>query len=429
MAAMELRETLVSVAVAVAAGSLLGVEREQAQRAEGQSDFGGIRTFPLIALVGAAGMILRPAAGLWLPAALALGLVALLAVGYARGAARDPGLSSEVGALIAFVLGALSLSPEVLAGQQRFLLVAGIATISMALLAMKGPLHAFSARVSADDIYATVKFALLAAVLLPVLPDRAYGPLSALNPFKIGLMISLVAGISFAGYLTSRVVGSSRGVLLSGLIGGLVSSTAVAMTFAGRAKQEPGQTRLAAVAIVAASSTMFLRVLVVVAAVDSALVAPLALPLVAMGAGGFAGGAWLFIKLRREGDGDHDMALRNPFEMGLAVKFGLIYGAVLFLSKAAQLYLGRGGVLASSVLAGLTDVDAITLSLTELHRGGLDARTASLGIAAASATNTIVKIALAAALGGRRLGGLVGLSLLAALSCGALALALSYAAA
>src|SRR5690606_16895127 len=122
---------------------------------------------------------------------------------------------------------------------QRYLLVAAIASATMALLALKRPLHGFIARVSPSDVYATAKFVILALVVIPLLPDRTYGPLDVLNPFKVGLMIALVAGVSFLGYVAARVFGGSRGMLATGLVGGLISSTAVTLTFAGRTKEEP----------------------------------------------------------------------------------------------------------------------------------------------------------------------------------------------
>ena len=210
-------------------------------------------------------------------------------------------------------------------------------------------------------------------------------------------------------------------MLATGLLGGLASSTAVTLTFSGRARETPGIASLAAIAILAASSTMFARILVVVGVADRALLPSLAWP---MGAMAFVGLGAAALMYRRESDraDAEEVPLKNPFELAQAIKFGLVYAAVLLVARAAQLYLGTGGVLVSSVLAGLTDVDAITLSLVELHQQGTSAGVAATGITLAAATNTLVKGGIAVVIGGKALGRRVGLTLAAVLGAGALAL-------
>ncbi|HRI72805.1 MAG TPA: DUF4010 domain-containing protein, partial [Polyangium sp.] len=354
---MTFQQTLVSVAVAVAAGILIGAERQQAQASvtvepngvvepnsrHTSTDFGGIRTFPLIALLGALGALLRPFAGIWLLGGLLFGVIVLIAVSHAWSGQRGGiGISSEVAALITYVLGALAMMNDLVPDDsQRYLLVAGCAATTLALLALKQPMHQFVGRISADDVYATTKFLILGLIVLPVLPNQAYGPLNVLNPFKIGMMILLVAGISFTGYLASRLVGQDRGLLLTGFLGGLVSSTAVTLTYAGKAKKESRLAPLCAVAIVVACSTMFARIVAVVAVVDRQLLSALAWSLGTMAVVGFLASVVLFLKTRRmEAESKADPAeskssgnavsLRNPFELKQAVTFGLLYGAVLF---------------------------------------------------------------------------------------------------
>ncbi len=428
---MTFQQTLVSIAVAVAAGGLIGAERQQAELAGAvesgavetggrrqSREFGGIRTFPLIALLGAMGALVRPIAGMWMLGGLLLGVIAFVAVSHAWSGRRgDIGISSEVAALITYMLGALAVMQDLVPDDsQRYLLVAGCAATTLALLALKQPMHQFVGRVSADDVYATTKFLILGLIVLPVLPNQVYGPLSVLNPFKIGMMILLVAGISFTGYLASRLVGQDRGLLLTGLLGGLVSSTAVTLTYAGKAKKESRLAPLCAVAIVVACSTMFARVVAVVAVVDRPLLSTLVWSLGTMAVVGFFSSVFLYVKTRRaeaKGDGsvsdekktgEDSVSLRNPFELKQAVTFGLLYGGVLFVAKAAQTYLGSGGLYASAILAGLTDVDAITLSVTDLHRSGLETPVAATAITLAAVTNTIVKSTMAISIGGAALG-------------------------
>ena len=423
---MTLRSALLALAVAIAAGGLVGAERQQAHAGRPGSDFGGVRTFPLVALAGALGALLRPVFGAWLLGSILLGVVGLLAVAHARARdAAEAGVSSEMAAIVTLVLGALAGSHELLPDGPRFLLVAAGAATTMGLLALKRPLHGFVARLSEDDVYATAKFVLLALVAIPLLPNRTYGPLDVLNPFKIGLMIVLVAGISFAGYVAARVVGSRRGLLVSGLLGGLVSSTAVTLTFAGRARETPPLVPLSAVAIVAASSVMFARMLTVVGLVDRSLVGSVAVPLGGMAVIGVALSVVLYRRELRQGGAGEDLPLQNPFQLRRSVAFGLFYGLVLFVAKAAQVYVGRWGIYASAVVAGLADVDAITISLAELHRAGATARAAAAsGITLAALTNTLAKGMMALVVGGWPLGRRVGLCFVVVLGGGAAALLL-----
>lgn len=424
---MTFRDAFVSLAVAAAAGLLLGAERQQSALADQKKDFAGIRTFPLISLLGALGALARPVAGLWLLGGLLAGVVAFVTVSHARTAARDEiGVSTEVASLLAFALGAVAGLRDLMPDPERFLLVGTTGAAALALLALKAPLHGFASRLSADDVYATTKFVVLALVILPVLPRGAWGPLGVIAPFKIGKMIALVAGVSFAGYVASRLVGAARGLLVAGLLGGLVSSTAVTLTYAGRARDEPPLASLCAVAITAACSVMFARVLVVVALIDRPLLAALA---PALGAAAVVGFGASFVRYRRAGSAPADEgaapALRNPFELRQAVSFGLLYGVVLFVAKAAQLGAGAAGLYLSAVLAGLTDVDAITLSVVDMHRGGLPAATAAAAICLAALTNTVVKVGVAISVGGAAVGRPVAGTLGAGLAAGAVALAVA----
>ena len=421
---VSLSQALMSLAVAVAAGLLLGLERQQNARAQQKNEFGGARTFPLIALLGALGALARPVAGPWLLAGAFLGVVAFVTVSHQRASSEGSiGVSSEVAALVAFALGAVSATHGLMTDATRHLLVGAAAALSLTLLAMKKPLHGFASRISEDDLYATVKFVSLALVVLPALPRGTYGPLDVLSPFKIGKMVVLIAGISFAGYIAARVVGAARGLLVAGLLGGLVSSTAVTLTYSGRARSEPALASLCAVAITAACSMMFARVLLVVGVVHRPLLATLGPSLSAMALVGFGASWWFYrrsAKESAEGAGESPgAALRNPFELRQALSFGLVYAVVLFVAKGAQTWFGSAGLYASAVLAGLTDVDAITLSVTEMNRAGLSDASAATAILLAAVTNTAVKAGIALWTGGARVGRAVATTLGAALAAGA----------
>jgi uncharacterized membrane protein (DUF4010 family) len=417
-------DAMIALGVAVAAGGLIGAERQRAHAGREGGDFGGVRTFPLLAIAGVVGALLGQVLGTWVIGAMLAAVVLALGVAQARAKSDDVGVSSEIAAIITFGLGVLCATPALMQGSERYLVVAGIAAVTMALLALKRPLHGFIAQVSSDDVYATVKFVLLAVVVLPLLPDRTFGPLAVLNPRKVGLMIALVAGVSFAGYVAARLVGSRRGLLLAGLLGGLVSSTALTLALSARAKAQPALTRLCGIGIVAGCATMFPRLLIVVGLVHFPTLLKLAPTLGAMTVVGYAGAVLAYFRGARD-DSREDIAFRNPFELSEAIKFGLVYAVVLLVAKAAHQYTGSVGIYASAALAGIADVDAISLSLAELERSGSLEGVAAPAIALAALVNTVVKTILATSLGGKALGLRVAPTLLAATAAGAITLAVT----
>jgi uncharacterized membrane protein (DUF4010 family) len=425
---MSFEEIFLGFLIALAAGALIGLERQQSMTLDRKLRIGGVRTFPLIALTGALSALAAHTMGVWpiFGALLVVGM--FLAVSYYEEWTREaaPGITTEVAALITFLLGVLALLPDLpLATGQRYLLIVASAGVVMALLSFKEPLHQAVARVSDDDIYATAKFVILALVVLPLLPNRTFGPLEVLNPFEIGVMIVLIAGISFLGYIATRIAGDRKGLAVTGVLGGLVSSTAVTVSVAMRVREAPKTATLAALAILTASATMFARILVVVGIVDPPLVPALLWPMGMMTAVGYATALALYLRSGRDLPEAEPVAHRNPFELNSALKFGLFFMVVIFVSKAAQTFLGDRGLYASSVLSGTTDVDAITLSVTRFHREGLAASTAAAAITLAAVTNTVVKVGIAAWMGGRELAMPLIVGLGAALAAGCLALGLA----
>ncbi|MCC6876433.1 MAG: MgtC/SapB family protein, partial [Sandaracinaceae bacterium] len=317
---------LISLAAALTAGFVIGAEREQERKAQ----FGGIRTFPMIALAGALGALV----GVWLLVSLALGFFALLAISYYRetepGPEQDHGLSTEIAALTTFGIGAFCAAHEIgLPLTDRLLLVGGATTAVLGLLSFKKTLHGVAERISKQEVYAATKLLMLSVVLLPLLPDRDLGPWGALNPRSIGLLVVLISAIGFAGYVAVRAFGTQRGLGLTGLLGGLASSTAVTLTFSGRARESPALVGGCAVAIILASSTMFPRVAVLVAAVSPAL-GPLAMwPFGVTGAMGLLVGFVLYRRMAGErrtetAQPEEPMRLANPFSLSSALKFAAL---------------------------------------------------------------------------------------------------------
>lgn len=377
-------------AVSLLIGVLVGMEREHSAE-DKQRLFAGIRTFPLIGLFGFLSGMAAQAIALWMLAVCAAGFFALVVVEYMHTAREgDYGATSEVAALITYLLG-IFVYWELL----TFSIAIGV--VLTLFLSLKSPLRKFTGKVREEDIYATLKFAIITAIILPVLPDRTMGPLDVLNPRQIWYMVVLIAGISFAGYLLVKILGSEKGIVLTGLLGGMVSSTAVTLSFSHKSRETPEMGRAFASAIILACTIMYPRILIEIAVVNPTMLAFLWPYITALILVGVAVSALLFRGARSSGTAA--VPLENPFELKSAIKFGLVFGIILFVAKAARIYLGSGGVLLAAGLAGITDVDAITLSMANLSLSSLDMKTASTAVLLAVVTNTVVKGGIAFSLG------------------------------
>lgn len=397
---MEPFEPHLSLLTALAVGLLIGLEREQVKDTHGGSAFAGIRTYPIIALTGALAMILEPGS-MWLPLVVLAGIIVLVAISYAADvrAGRDHGLTTEASILATYLLGALAASRGVLEPMStRLLLTVALGVTLTFLLSSKQWLHGIAAKVSRDDFYATVKFLIAAVIVLPLLPREELGPLEAINPFSVGLMVVLIAGLSFAGYAAMRLLGTHRGVLVSAAVGGLVSSTAVTIAFSNRTKENPELAPVAAGAIAIASTIMICRVAVLIGLVNHALLPTLAMPLGGAAAGATVGG--LLVYRRGGAKTPPEINVKNPFELGNAIRFGVVFAVILLATKAAKEYLGNQGLYLAAAIAGGTDVDAVSLSTAKQASG----TPAAIAIMIAVAANTIVKSSLALGIGGRALG-------------------------
>lgn len=411
------------LASALGIGLLIGLERgwQGRELAEGRR-VAGFRTCAIVALLGAAASLLSETFATVLPlAALALAIGLLLAVGYWREIrdGDDLSVTTAVAVLIAFTLGAL-------AGSGMMAAAAATAVVVTLLLGLKPELHGFLRRLDRTELLAALRLLLISVVILPVLPDRGFGPFEALNPYKLWWLVVLIAGLSFAGYLAMTLAGAKRGILLTGLLGGLASSTAVTVNLARLAKEQPAAHRMLAGGIVAAGVVMFLRLLVVIGVLaPSAIVLPLAAFAPAIVAGGLVA-LWLTRRAKPLG-GDESARLtpRNPLNLRAALQFGALLAVLSLLSRAVQDWAGTAGLYALAALSGVADVDAITLSVLsgsgEWQAGD---RIAGIAIAIAAAVNTAVKAVLALAIGGRPLGIDVLAGLGVALAAGSTGLAL-----
>jgi uncharacterized membrane protein (DUF4010 family) len=380
-------------AAALGLGILLGLEREHTH--PGDKTFGGVRTFALVSLLGATTAYLDRAIGLhWVAIAGFTAVAAFVLASYVITAQRgDPGITTEVSALLAFLLGGLCIWGSVA--------LAGALTVaSLLLLAFKNWLHRLAERIEPADIEATLKFAIITLIVLPLLPNESYGPagLEVINPYKIWLMVVLISGLNFAIYILVKVMGPEHSLGLTGLLGGLVSSTAVTLGFAQRSKQLAKHAPALALGILIAWAVMFVRVAFEVAVVTPALT-PAVVPRLAFPAGACLLSCALLYRSSRDHQKGTVPAQVNPFELGSAIRFGLLFGAINFAAKAAETYLGTAGLYLAGALAGLTDVDAITLSMADLAARDPSAHSiASRTILIAAMSNTLMKTGMVMAL-------------------------------
>jgi uncharacterized membrane protein (DUF4010 family) len=391
-----------SLAIALGLGLLIGLQRgfEYRDLPEG-GRIAGWRTFGLIGLGGGVAAFLGQSFGPFVPAAGVAALALLLAAGYWRMAAetKDVSLTTALAALLTYGLGALAVMGE------RETAV-GAAVVVTFLLSLKEQLHGFLRELEPREVEAAVKLLVLSLVVLPLLPNRAFGPYDAFNPYSLWFLVVLLAGLSFIGYAAVKIVGPSRGLLVTGLFGGLASSTAVTLAFARLARKDEALAKPLSAGIAAASAVMALRLLVVVFALDRGLALALA-PV--LGAGAAVGGAAALL-LRRLGRRDGETSkqaiadLLNPFELKPALFFAALLTVIAFLARFLQSEVGDAGLYALAAIAGLADVDALSVTAAGLvseNRATLVAATHAILIAVA--VNTLAKSAIAAFIGGRAL--------------------------
>jgi uncharacterized membrane protein (DUF4010 family) len=408
--------------IALLIGVLIGIEREKRKAREPQPGIGGIRTFILIAEAGAvSAWVSRHVDAPWPFLVTLLGVAALLVTSYlveARvTAGQSAGLTTEMAALTTCLLGGLCLFgfPE---------LAVALAIVTATVLAFKEPIHGLVERIGSEDLYAGLKLLVASFIVLPLLPNRPVDPWGALNPYQLWWLVILISGLSLVGYVAMRWVGPERGTALTGFFGGLASSTAVTLTFARRSREERGVIDALATGLLLSWGVMFVRVLVEVAVVHPPLLGALVVPFAAMGVVTVGQALVLYLRAGTEAAGAKDVPLRNPFSLVFAIRFALFFAGVMLLVALVQRYFpGRGEVVVAAI-AGLTDVDAITLSMAAYARGGGDADTAVQAITVAAFTNTIVKAGLIVALGAAALKWRMVVATAVIIACGAAALLL-----
>ena len=391
---------------------LIGLEREERVAGEGTHSFGGVRTFPLIGLIGYATAVL---AGnqVW---AVAIGLVAIsgfLALSYWHKLTTTPtpGVTTEMSALATYLIGAL-------VSYEHFWVATTMCIAGMILLELKVGLEGLARRLGAEEIFTFTKFLLLSVVILPIVPNHEYTPF-AINPFKTWLVVVAVSAISYGSYVVQKLTKGRGDVLLAALLGGAYSSTLTTIVLAKRARSDP-RARVISGAILAASGVMYLRLAILLALFNRALMLELAPKFVALAVLALAA-AFLWSRLdanKAAASGEaHEPA--NPLEIRAALVFALLFVAMLVAGHLAALYLGRSGVYALAAVMGIADVDPFILSMTQAAGASAGLSVAAAAILIAAASNNVAKGVYAYALAPRETG-LYSLALLVGLAAAGL---------
>jgi uncharacterized membrane protein (DUF4010 family) len=395
---------VVGLVIAALGGAAVGLERQWSGHAEGPgARFAGIRTFTMLGAIGGfTGWLWR--AGLTIPAAILLsGAVVIIAAAYVAGSRQDIDGTTEVVALVVLAAG-------VFAGIESIRLASAIIAIATLLLVEKSRLHALVKRIDDVGMRSAVRFAVMALVVLPLLPEGPYGPLGGIRPRELWALVLFFSGLSFAGYVARRLIGPGHGYLVTGLLGGLVSSTNVTFTFARSSRLERSSERALALGAIAANAMLYPRVLVATAILNPAVVGPLLaylLPPAVVAALAAAAGV-----RRSPAATAPELPQRNPLQLTAALQIAVLFQAVLMAIYAVREFWGTSGVFASAALLGLTDVDALTVSMTRDVAETLSPAVAATAIAIGVLMNTVMKLGMALFFGSPRFTRIAGGALL-----------------
>lgn len=381
--------------ISIALGVLIGIEREKTQQSMKVTGIGGIRTFMIITLMGAISAYFAELFSFWVLVVVIFCFSLFILVGYYLTSikTKEIGLTTELSAITAFLIGVMVY----VAPLELPILVTIAVTL---ILSFRLYLHKFVMNLKQNEFYDTIKFIIVAFIVLPLLPNKYFGPFETFNPYQIWLMVVFVSWISFVGYVLLKIFGTKKGIELTGFLGGLVSSTPVVTSMASKSKDKasnsPGPFVIAAVL---ASSIMFLRMLFEVYVLNPEILPVLIIPILSMAGVGFL---WAGLLWRGSKDSDEEIEVRSPFMLAPAITFGLIFGVIIFLTKYAQHTFGDTGVYITSFISGLADVDAVTISMASFAKEGLSNTVAATSITLAAIANTITKLFISYFFGSKR---------------------------
>lgn len=425
----------INILIAILLGVLIGLQREFTQQHNNTKLFAGIRTFILISLLGAVlGYLTQDFNSTWVMAGFAFTILIAL-VAYFAITRKQTGAdgTTQVAFILTYILGAMTTT-----GNMQLAVV--LAIIIASFLTFKEKLHTLAKKIDATELVAMVEFALIAFVILPFLPNTNYSPadipgvaqifmslgitpqflsqLNVLNPYNIWLMVIFIAGINLAGYFLVKLFGQKKGYELTGLVGGLISSTAVTVSMSEESKKKKNINPLL-IATILASAVMFIRVIFEVAILNYTILPALIIPLGSMVLASVVIASAFHRKRDKKKKVEEKVETSQPFALLPALKFGAFFAIILLLSKLTQLLFGKAGIYATAILSGLADVDAITLTMSNLSATGtVSVTTAITAIILAVASNTLVKAGIAYWLGTKNFGTKVTLTFALILAIG-----------
>ena len=407
---------------ALAVGLVIGLERGWHDRELPEGGrVAGLRTFALTGLLGGVLGHLQPEFGAWPLLGALLGLALLLTVSYARNAKLSGNLSATtpVAMLLTLVLGAF-------AAHGNITLALSAAVVGAVLLDLKPTLHGWLRLIDHRELTASLQLLVLSTVILPYLPNTGLGPYAALNPYQLWWAVILIAGLSLTGHFAMRITGAQRGVLWTGILGGLASSTATTLALARYAREQPSLTGAAVAGTLASCGVMFFRMVVLLGVIQPALLSTFGSALVVTGVALLCIALWGWRKLDRTVVGEGAVGAMAPFDLGTALGFGVLLAVMSVLVPAAKQWLDTSGLYVLSAVSGLADVDAILISVARLHgAGGLSTGATVTALGLATLANMVAKVGIAWTTGGAQVGKSVVFGYLGAMASGVVVLVLS----
>lgn len=393
---LKLPDDLFGFATALAVGMIVGLERGWRDRdVPDGGRVAGLRTFALVGLLGAVLCL----SGTWALAAGTAGVAVLIAVAYKETVRASGNLSitSAIAQFLTFGLGAL-------AGGGLPVTALAVAVIVAVLLNLRSTLHRWLTLIEQNELNAAMQMLVLSAVILPLLPNASFGPFGALNPYRLWWAVVLVAGLSLAGHVAMRMGGPQRGTLWTGLLGGLASSTATTLALSRKVRVQPALRDAALAGIWSACAVMFVRMTVLVMALSQQVGILLMWPMLTASAVLLIAGVWQW-RTRQRTEENLGVGTLNPFDLGTALGFGAFLGLMSVFAEAVKTWLGTPGLYALALLAGIADVDVITVSLSRMDTAGsVTTKVAAWSIALAVLSNMCVKAFIAGTAGGSSLG-------------------------
>ena len=404
-------EVLIGIFLSTLLGALIGVQREMKLQKEHYMDFAGFRTFTFISILGflIGYLSFNIINNYYLIILSIFGFFILMIFSYiilSKKYKNYVSETSQIVAMIVFIIG-------ILVSLKMYYVSIFLTVLIMALLVLGNSLHSFARKVSRGEILATVNFLLISFIILPILPNENFGFLNVallsdfllnyfsyetllefqiFNLYEIWLLVVFISSITYFGYIFMKTLGSKRGTILTGILGGFMSSTALTLSFSEESRKYKLLNNTLACSIILASSIMFFRIVLEVGVVNPSLLFSV-LFLLIIGSIGISLGL-LYLRNKNHVI-NSNIKYSSPFSIGPALKFGIFFVLIIFLSKLFSIYFGSSGIYIIAFFSGLTDVDAITLSLSRLAlEGSISNINATIGIFIAAISNTLVKLGI-----------------------------------